>query len=258
MSFGSLENLGRELAECRRLGRVVDLRLERITAEDEADAVRDEAVAAYHSSVCGYRIAATTALTRRLLGCEAPVWAPLLAAEVRPGGTSFRLPPGVIGAGCELAFVMARPYPLHGDEEVSRASAGRAVAACRPGVGILGRRVPGSKPLNALTATADFGLGVAFVEGRDAEGWEAADLATVPVTARIDGRAVAAGHGGDVLGHPLEAVAWLARALARRGGRLDAGDLVATGTCAGLLQVLPGQTFAADFGSLGTVELRLE
>ena len=69
---------------------------------------------------------------------------------------------------------------------------------------------------------------------------------------------MAAGRGGDVLGHPLEAVAWLARALARRGGRLDAGDLVATGTCAGLLQVLPGQTFAADFGGLGTVELRLE
>ena len=35
----------------------------------------------------------------------------------------------------------------------------------------------------------------------------------------------------------------------------DAGNLVATGTCAGLLQVLPGQTFAADFGGLGTVEL---
>ena len=257
MSFGSLENLGRTLAECRRLGRVADLRLERITAEDEAEAVRDEAVLACGSSLRGYRVAATSALARRLLGCEAPVWAPLLAAEVRPGGTSFRLPPGVIGAGCELAFVMARPYPL-GDEEVSRASAGRAVAACRPGIGILGRRVPGSKPLNALTATADFGLGVAYVDGPDAGGWEAADLATVPVTALIDGQLVAAGRGGHVLGHPLEAVAWLARALARRGGRLDAGDLVATGTCAGLLQVLPGQTFAADFGGLGRVEVRLE
>src|SRR4051812_12609265 len=187
MSFGPLENLGRELAAGRRLGRVADLRLERITSEDEADAVRDEAVAACGSSLRGHRVAATSALARRLLGCEAPIWAPLLAAEVRPGGTGFSLPPGGIGAGCELAFVMARPYPLDG-EEGSRASAGRAGAACRPRLRIPGRRVPGPKPLNALTATADFGLGVAYVDGPDAGGWEAADLATVPATARIDGQ----------------------------------------------------------------------
>src|SRR4051794_25863236 len=111
MSVGSLENLGRTLAECRRLGRVADLRLERITAEDEAEAVRDEAILACSSSLRGYRVAATSALARRLLGCEAPVWAPLLAAEVRPGGASLPPPPGGVGARCGPTLVMARPPP---------------------------------------------------------------------------------------------------------------------------------------------------
>jgi 2-keto-4-pentenoate hydratase len=58
--------------------------------------------------------------------------------------------------------------------------------------------------------------------------------------------------------HPLDAIAWLARALVARGLELDAGDLITTGTCLGLLQVLPGQTFEADFGELGRVDVTLE
>jgi 2-keto-4-pentenoate hydratase len=69
---------------------------------------------------------------------------------------------------------------------------------------------------------------------------------------------LAQGCGADVLGDPIDAVAWLARVLVRRGGELDPGDLVSTGTLTGLLQVLPGQTFEADFGELGRVSVFLE
>ena len=45
------------------------------------------------------------------------------------------------------------------------------------------------------------------------------------------------------------------RALLMRGRELDAGDTVTTGTCTGILQVLPGQTLEADFGALGQVSV---
>ena len=75
---------------------------------------------------------------------------------------------------------------------------------------------------------------------------------------RLNGDLVASGCFGDVLGHPLEVVAWLARRLKARGQELDAGDIVSTGTCTGLLQVVPGQTFEADFGGLGAVKVSVE
>jgi 2-keto-4-pentenoate hydratase len=58
-------------------------------------------------------------------------------------------------------------------------------------------------------------------------------------------------------GHPLDAVLWLARALLTRSRELDAGDTVTTGTCTGILQVLPGQTLEADLGAFWTGQRRL-
>ena len=118
--------------------------------------------------------------------------------------------------------------------------------------------MPGSTPLNNWTATADFALAVAIVEGPRVDGWSATDLPGVKVAARINGTVAGAGHGADIMQHPLEAVVWLARALVAKGGELDAGDVVLTGSCVGLLQVLPGQTFEGDFGGLGRVRLSLE
>lgn len=156
-----------------------------------------------------------------------------------------------------FAFTVGRSYPADG-EEIDGESISQAVADCRLAIEILGRRVPGAVPLNALTATADFALNVLYVEGAHLHDPAKLDLAEVRVAATIDGKTVSTGCGGDVMTHPLEAVAWLARELKRRGRELESGDLIATGTCVGILQVMPGQVFAADFGPLGRVSVSLE
>ena len=46
---------------------------------------------------------------------------------------------------------------------------------------------------------------------------------------------------------------WLARELSMQGKVLNPGDIVATGSCTPILQVLPGQELSVDFGSLGEV-----
>jgi 2-keto-4-pentenoate hydratase len=46
----------------------------------------------------------------------------------------------------------------------------------------------------------------------------------------INGAEVGAGRGGDVLGHPLEALAWLANARAARDRDLEAGTFVLLGS----------------------------
>jgi 2-keto-4-pentenoate hydratase len=56
-----------------------------------------------------------------------------------------------------------------------------------------------------------------------------------------------------VLGHPADAVAWLADALAERGDALRAGDLVTTGSTTRPVPVAAGETVVARFSSLGSV-----
>jgi 2-keto-4-pentenoate hydratase len=254
MSPEHIEEFGTALAHYRKLGIVAELRLDRIGSSEEADAVQAAAVEAYGGAPCGYSIQGTTALSRRLICCDEPIFGPLLDSDVALSGTSFRLPHGMLGAGCALSFVLARPYPLE-NEDISRDTVSRALASCRPAIELLGRRVPGSMPLNAYTTTADFALSVLHVQGGGVNHWGDLNLAGVHVSARLNGQVVGEGDGGDVLGHPLDAVLWLARALLMRGRELDAGDTVTTGTCTGILQVLPGQTLEADFGALGQVSV---
>jgi 2-keto-4-pentenoate hydratase len=47
----------------------------------------------------------------------------------------------------------------------------------------------------------------------------------------------------------------LARSLAAWGRQLEPGEIVAGGSCVGILQVLPGQTLEADARPLGSVTL---
>src|SRR3954447_8685514 len=64
---------------------------------------------------------------RRLICCDEPIFGPLLDSDVALSGTSFRLPHGMLGAGCALSFVLAHPDPLE-NEDISRDTVSRALA----------------------------------------------------------------------------------------------------------------------------------
>jgi 2-keto-4-pentenoate hydratase len=257
LSSDRLEALGAALAEARRHETVKDLPLDRVATLEEAEAVQAAAVEAYGGSPIGYSIQGTSAQTGRQLCCAEPIFGPLLDSELLSNGSRFRLPRGVFGAGCSFVFGIGRPYPAEG-EEIDRGSIAEAVADCRLAIEILGRRVPGSVPLNALTATADFAMSVLHIEGPHIQNLADMDLAAARSEAKINGKTVSVGRGADIMNHPLEAIAWLAKELGRHGRELDAGDLVATGSCTGILQVMPGQVFEADFGKLGRVSVVFE
>ena len=78
-----------------------------------------------------------------------------------------------------------------------------------------------------------------------------------PQVAR-DGDEIAASDGANVLGNPLNALAWLANHLAGRGHELKAGQWITTGAATGPLPAPVGSTVTADFADLGTVEVRFQ
>jgi 2-keto-4-pentenoate hydratase len=257
MDSDDILQFGGALAAARKNGNLADVPLNLIASIEEAEDVQEAAIGAYGGAIIGYSVQATSAITRRLLGCEGPIFGLLTDKDVYQGGDHLLLPRGVLGAGCVLSFTLARPFPNE-TEEISRETVRDAVVTCRLGLEILGRRVSGSTPLNDWTAIADFGLLLALVQGPRVVHWRDLDLASTQATLRVNGVPVLGGRGAEVLGNPLDAVVWLARSLKARGRELEAGEIVATGTCTGLLQVIPGQLCEADFGELGRVEAAFE
>src|SRR5204863_477394 len=66
--------------------------------------------------------------------------------------------------------------------------------------------------------------------GAPLEDWHSVDLAAVRGVARINGRVVGEGRGDAAMGHPLEALAWVANHLAAHGRALVFRDVVITGS----------------------------
>ncbi len=68
-------------------------------------------------------------------------------------------------------------------------------------------------------------------------------------------------RGSDILGHPLQAVVWLAGALQKEDAALQPGDLVSLGSFSALLSPRPGLAVTATFAGLpgaAPVEVRFK
>lgn len=244
------------LAACRREGRLASLPLHLLAGRAEAEAFQAAALAALGGETCGYKIGATGAEAQRLLGLGAPIRAAILRQHVLASGASLALPPGCLGIECEVGFVLARDYPAEG-ERPDPAGLRASIAECFIGLEVIGRRLSAAVPLTEISAIADYGFNVAVVRGGSVADWETRDLAAMPVLAVIDDAVAARGSPAAVLGHPLNALLWLAEDLAARGKALRAGEMVFTGTCTGITKVAPGQMFEGRFADLPPVRLRL-
>ena len=119
--FDWAEAIGVALAGARQRGTVVDIRLDDVTTLEQAEAVQLAAVEAYGGVPIGYSIQGTSTQSRRQLNSDEPIFGPLLDFDVVSSGESFRLPPGIVGAGCSFVFGLGRPFPAPG-EETGRAS----------------------------------------------------------------------------------------------------------------------------------------
>lgn len=79
------------------------------------------------------------------------------------------------------------------------------------------------------------------------------DLLGETVVLTQDGQKIAEGKGEMALGHPANAVSWLAGKLAERGKGLKAGQIIMTGTLTPITPIVKGSTYVASFSTLGEV-----
>lgn len=98
----------------------------------------------------------------------------------------------------------------------------------------------------------------AGVLGAPASGWRNADLAAIRGRMTVDGRLRGEGVGADLLGHPFEALAWLAASPAAAVfGGLRAGQVVFLGSVTPPIWLDGPARVSVEFDVLGRVDLQV-
>jgi 2-keto-4-pentenoate hydratase len=229
----------------------------------EAYAIQGQFVgrrAANLGPVTGYKIALTTPAMRALVGLDDSIAGDMLETTIRRGDSRVRSADYVrLIVEFEIAFEMAEDLPVI-DAPYTRDRVARSVAAAMPALELADDRNADYTRLkeNALMLAADNGWNEGAVLGAPARDWQAINFAALRGKASINGKSVGEGRGSDVMGNPLDALAWLANNLAGRGLGLWRGDVVITGSLVTSKFPKAGDLVRFEAGDLGAVELRVD
>lgn len=112
--------------------------------------------------------------------------------------------------------------------------------------------------IKLIDTIADNGSSAKFVIGDGKRTLNEVNLRTNGMILKKNKKIVATGAGAAALGHPAEAIAWLANKLSNYDMTLKKGELILPGALSAALVVNAGETIEADFGDLGTVEVTFQ
>jgi len=100
-------------------------------------------------------------------------------------------------------------------------------------------------------------LAKAIVLGSRVTPLEGLDLALEGVVYEQNGQIVGTHTAAEVMGDPLNALAWLANHLQTRGLTLEPGDVVISGCISKILYPKAGDTIRARFTRLGSIAIKV-
>ncbi len=200
----------------------------------------------------GWKVGATNETVQTLMSTPEPFYGSLLAGNRLSSGAQVSMG-DLITPLLECEVAMELGADLAGPS-VTVQAAGAAIARIMPSFEIVDPRTRAWKtgPVNAI---ADNALQTRFVLGEPV-GYDAGvDLSQIHVTLTRADQVVAEGDGTNVLGDPLNVLAWLANTLPKRGHALRAGDLVMTGTITPVIELSAGDAMTAAFAIPGGLDL---
>ncbi|MBV9784153.1 MAG: hypothetical protein JO264_10070 [Acidisphaera sp.] len=206
----------------------------------------------------GFKIGATGRRMQQYLGLSGPAAGFMPEAGIRRSGAALHYADLVApGVECELAVRLARDLPPGPcDRERARAAVGALFAAIEV---VENRYVGGSLAFGTPWLIADQVFHAAAVLGEPEEDWRGLDLVGLAGRITVDGETAGEGVGGELLGHPLEALAWLAGSeVARVFGGLFAGQVVMLGSVTPPVWLQGPASVVVSFPPLAEARVRLE
>ena len=179
----------------------------------------------------GFKIGATAKRMQEYLGLSGPAGGFMPASGLHASGATLRfadfLSPGV---ECEIAVRLARDLP---PGPCTAEQAGAAVGEMFAAIEVVENRYPALDAFGTPSLIADQVFHAAAVLGAapKAGAWQSLDIPRLEGRITVDGAERGQGVAADLLGHPLNSLAWLAGSeVAAAFGGLRAGQVVLLGS----------------------------
>jgi len=206
----------------------------------------------------GWKLAATSRAGQQHIGVDGPIVGRILAEQaIANGGTYSALEHNLMRvAELEFAFRFAADIaPKQWGLEEALAQIG----SLHPAIEIPDSRYNRYELAGEAQLIADNACAHYFVLGESApDDWRTLDLTEHQPWGCIDGKRFRQGIGRNVLGDPRAALLWFLNEAWRFRMTIRAGEIVTTGTCLEPMPISHGIMVSGDFGTLGSVAVRIE
>jgi 2-keto-4-pentenoate hydratase len=205
----------------------------------------------------GYKIGCTSDVMQKYLSIAHPCSGGIFASRVHKSGASLRADSYVrVGVECEIAVRLGRDL-TPSQRPFTADAVGGAIEAYYPAIEIVEDRYVEWQTLGAPTLVADDFFAAGIVLGELVPKGAVPNLLDVHGRALINGKEVGRGTGADLLGHPHNALAWLANHSAAQDKSLLRGQIVMTGSLVQTVWLAAGDVARMEFSNLGAVDLTI-
>jgi len=239
-----------------RLGRRRLARLAEIDTLEEGYAVQQLAnhrLVPHLGEVVGHKIGGTTETMRRYINVPEPVAGEVFASQCHPSGATVRRADYVrLGIETEIAVRLGKELPSR-ERSYLRGDVADAVASVHAAVELVDDRYDGFATIGGPTLIADNAFDAGSLLGEPVAEWRDLDLGALTARTLRDGILLATGCSDALLGHPLDALAWLASRRSQLGLGLSAGTFVSLGTITPVVWVDGPREFRIEVEGLGSV-----
>jgi 2-keto-4-pentenoate hydratase len=203
----------------------------------------------------GYKIGCTSDVMQKYLAIPHPCGGGVHARTAHQSGVVLQAAAYVrVGVECEIAVRVEKDL-VPADAPFTSDSVAGSIECYFPAIEIVDDRYVKWETLGAPTLIADDFFAAGIVLGQPVARAAVPDLLAVQGRTLIDGREVGTGTGADVLGHPHNALAWLANQLASQGTALRAGEVVMTGSLVKTVWLKGSGEAKMEFSGLGNVQV---
>ena len=230
---------------------------------DEADAYQIQShlhtklTAHGFGPVCGHKIGCTTSVMQAYLGIGQPCAGGIFTSAVQGPSATVRAADYLrLGVECEIAV------RLKSDIAPQRAPFDRNnvapyVDAVMAAMELVDDRYDDYTDFGVASLIADDFFNTGCVLAVPVHDWHDLDLAALTGTMWIDGAEIGRGAGADIMGHPFEALAWIANQWAARGMTLPAGSFVMLGSVVQTQWLKAGNRVRISIDGLGEAALHV-
>jgi 2-keto-4-pentenoate hydratase len=209
-----------------------------------------------HGDTVGYKVGLTSEAMQTFCGISHPIAGVVLGRRIHRSGATVHLAEfGRLGLEFEIAVRIKSDVGASETPHTAQTIARHIEGVCAA-IELVDDRSADYSSLDVRALVADNSWNAGIVLSDFVTAW--GDLEAARGTATRDGAPLGEGHGRDILGHPFNSVAWLARQLASRGEGLKAGQVVMTGSVMKTIFPSEGASFRFELEAVGAVEVRVE